>query len=60
MRAACAGAGKDREEAGFEQQRFPAEPVERLADVDEREIESPQERPRRGRGERAAARGDAR
>ena len=42
----CAGwAEEDRHEAGFEQQRLPAEGVERLADVDDRQIQRPQGQP---------------
>ena len=40
-----APAEKDREESRLEQKRFPAEAVERLADVDEREVEQPERAP---------------
>src|SRR4051812_36578085 len=48
------GTGKDREESQFEQQRFPSEAVEGLADVDERQIQNPQKGPDDGAGKRAS------
>ena len=43
------GAEEDREEPGLAQERFPAERVEGLADVHDREIERPERRPPRHR-----------
>ena len=47
-------AEEDGEKAGLEQERLPAESVEGLADVDEREIEEPQRAPDDRGGDRAA------
>ena len=51
-------AQEDREEPRLEQQGFPAEPVELLADVDDREIQQPRGRARRASGARAARLGE--
>ena len=44
-----AAAREDREEAELHEQRFPRERIERLPDVDERQIEDVERRPDRSR-----------
>ena len=59
-RRGVGGAEEDGEETGFEQNRFPAEAVEHLAGIDEREVQEPEQRPHRRRPTRPRARGPRR